>query len=494
MRIERIALTNFKSINHVVLEGLTSLNVIFGPTNSGKTSILEAVYFQFHHQHFSLETAYDEFLHSKADHSSSMLTVETVWQCTESLPALDLKPNDRLTCQTTVRFDGHNRQSDDVLLLNGKPETNAERTRVVFQTIRGVVKFSSSRRPGDTKKAYFPSEEETREQRRQRFLVALRELEIQGNHYELFLAQLQRMFPHLVYQGSSEQDIIDFFGTGFLGTAKLFVYLFDARYSVVLIDEPEIHFYPSLTRRFVRVLREVCTMQHKQIFLSTHATLFLREPNLGNFYHIAKSRHYQTTLRRVDQLTLLEGMDILNASPETVLQSDVIIYVEGPWDIGVLKEFLAKFPELTYTVSTVMHLGGGAMGNSNVDPVALKMHNPLSFVLIDSERKKPNGPADPAHQDFLNRCHAAHLSCTMLERAAMENYFTPRALRAVFGDKIPASFETHAFKSLAAQGLRWYDKIMNAKVARKMTRAEIEQYPDLAAFFKTLIGVSEQLQ
>lgn len=494
MILTGVALSNFKSINRGVIEDLAPLNVIFGPTNSGKSSILEAVYFQFHHQQFSHTEAYGEFLHSKADPQNATLQVETTWQCAEGIPALDLKMNDRLVCTSTVVFSGSVRTPEDTLSINGVAEKNTDRAQAAFRTLRGLVKFSSSRRPGDSKRTYFPGEEETPEQRRQRFLVALKELEIQGNHYQLFLSQLQRMFPHLVYQGASEQDIMDFFGTGFLGTAKLFVYLFDARYSLVLIDEPEIHFYPSLTRRFVRVLREVCASQKKQIVLSTHATSFLREPNLGNFYHIAKSRHYQTSLRRVDQLTLLEGLDVLNATPETVLQSDCIVYVEGPWDIGVLKEFLAKYPELTYTNIMVLHLGGGAMGNTNVDPVALKVHNPLSFILVDSERKKPGGVADPSHQDFMDRCHAAHLSCTMLERAAMENYFTPRALRVVFGDKIPARFENHSFRSLPAQGLRWYEKNMNARVAHAMTRDEIEQYPELKNFFHDLITVSEQLQ
>lgn len=244
----------------------------------------------------------------------------------------------------------------------------------------------------------------------------------------------------------------------------------------------------------MHVLHEVAERLNKQIIIATHATLFLQEKDLGRFYHLTKSQHYITRVRSVDQRHLLEGLDMLNAPPEAILQTDIVVYVEGPFDIGVMQEFIGKFEELEHTTITVLHLGGGSMGNIEVDPVNLKLHNPLSFVLIDSERTSHGGLPDPAHDDFQRRCHAARLSCTMLERQAIENYFPSRALRSIFNERIPPGFATKPYKTLVRQGLPWYDKASNRQVARAMTREEIEAHPDLAKFFHELITVSQQVQ
>lgn len=494
MKLRGIELTNFKSINRVAIDDLAPINVFFGPTNSGKTSLLESMYFQFHHEQIVDPKRYYDFLHSKANPKDSLLVVSSSWVLEEQVPALDLHSQDAITCVTRVRFSAEEPRLEDQVMINGKAEENLDRQQAIFTFFRGSMKFSSSRRPGDTKLTYYPGPEEANEQRRQRFLISLQELKIQGDHYQEFLSHLQKLFPHLVYGNDTERDIIDFFGMGFLGTAKLFVYLFDARFQLVLIDEPEIHFYPTLARRFVKVLHEAVENLNKQIILATHSTLFLQERHLGNFYHASKSKHYMTHVRRVDENNLLEGLDILNTPPEAILQSDMVIYVEGPTDIGVMQEFLNKFSELEHTDVTVLHLGGGSMGNIEVDPLDLKKNNPLSFVLIDSERTRHGGPAEASHADFQRRAYATHLFCMMLERQAIENYFTARALRVVFGKKIPAAFENKPYKPLKHQGLTWYEKNMNRQVARAMTREEIESYPDLKEFFADVLLVNKQVQ
>ncbi len=495
MQLVSIEIQNFKSIHYAKVEKLSKINIFFGPTNSGKTSFLESIFFQSNHQRFSDPQKYFEFLHSKANPKDSLLKVQTEWVVVESIPQVNLRPHDAIRCLTQVHFSEKAPIVEEQVFINSTEEENQERQAEIFLHFRNAVKLSSSRRPGDSKQTYFPGPDETTDERKQRFIKTLDELELQGNQYHEFLSHIQRLFPHLVYSMASKEDILDFFGLGFLGTAKLFIYLFDARYSLVLIDEPEVHFYPSLVHRFVPVLYEVAEKLGKQIIISTHSTLFLHEHNLGNFYHITKTAHYHTLVRRVDQNDLLQGLDLLNAPPESILQSDVVVYVEGPWDVAVMNECITKFPELKHVNLIVLQLGGGAMGNGNVDPTQLKLHNPLSFILIDSERKSKNSDPDPAHEIFYRRCQQAKVYCIMLERQAMENYFTPRALREVFGaERIPQHFDMDPYKPLTHQGMRWFDKAMNRKIAKAMTREEIESYPDLKAFFEELITISKQVQ
>jgi AAA15 family ATPase/GTPase len=41
--LEAVEISDFKSIKHVRIEGLSKINVFFGPNNSGKSSILQAI-------------------------------------------------------------------------------------------------------------------------------------------------------------------------------------------------------------------------------------------------------------------------------------------------------------------------------------------------------------------------------------------------------------------------------------------------------------------
>lgn len=43
--IQKIEIENFRGIKHGGLDGLTDFNVIIGPNNSGKSTILEALWF-----------------------------------------------------------------------------------------------------------------------------------------------------------------------------------------------------------------------------------------------------------------------------------------------------------------------------------------------------------------------------------------------------------------------------------------------------------------
>lgn len=493
MKLVRIKLQNFKSIDQAAVERVGSINVVFGPTNCGKTSLLESIYFQFNHQRLVSPMAYFEFLHSKADPRNSTVLVETEWLTKELVPTPNLRPKDRVVCLTTLRFSTEEPKVEDTVLINGKHEENLERQQAIFLYMRNSIKLSSSRRPGDSKKIYFPGPEETHEVRRHRFLRSLQEMELQGAQYQEFLSRLQKLFPHLIYGADTKKDILEFFGLGFLRTPKLFTYLFDARFSLILIDEPEIHFYPSLMPHFVEVLREVVENLGKQIILGTHSSLFLSERGLGDFYHITKSKHYRTYVRPVEPGNLLEGIEFLNTSPDVILQSDLVIYTEKEWDVAVIEEFVGKFEELDRVKIAVLQLST-SLDSQALDPVKLKRLNPLSFVILPSGDRNPNGTLSGAAAGFLNRCYSAQLFCQFLDRRGFENYFSPRSLREIFGtSKVHENFRQDPHGKLTAV-LPSYTAEWNRRVARAMTREEIEAHPNLKAFFQEVVRVSLQVQ
>lgn len=478
MRLTNLQLTNFQAIDSLTLGDLGPLNVLIGPPHSGKTSILESLYFQFHHEGLQDAKAYFQFLNRSLASGQFYSIVSTFDDSGASF-----------RCSTTVRLEGttpryENRVWRETAALSDD-DAAAFRTRV-----RSALKFLAT--PHTDKRMYFPEPDEPDADRRQRLLAELASL-ANSPRYRVFTDGIRTVFPHLPAQ-ADPQAVQDFFGTGFAETLKLFIYLYHPSFPIVLIDEPEIYLYADLTHRFLRlVAHEVRTNPDKQVLIASHAPVLLNQPIPAATYLVTRQKSGQAHVARVSHQQLVSQFDIFGAKPADVITSEMVIYVEGPSDIGVFEEFLKKFPELRDTQISVFQLGGDAMGHDEVDPVKLKQHNPFSFAVIDSERHAAGGSPEPAHQRFIDRCYDAKLYCMMLERAAIENYFTPHALQEYYrGRHIAPTFTNHPYRTLKRQGIGMYEKGHARGIAALMTRADIESFRDLRAFFQELISVVQK--
>lgn len=480
MRILSLKLKNFQAIDSLALSDFGRVNILIGPRHSGKTSILESLYFQFHHQSIQDEQAFFAFLnrtHGKADGYYSLET--TIREGRRAF-----------TITTEVSTKGKRGSAGDTITEGGSVLQRVAGKKLTREFGNRMKYLSSWER---SKAVYYPGKETT-EQRKKRFRSALDGLAKQRVPWGDFLSALQELFPHIQLADKPKEAIEEFFGLGFLSTVKMLMYLYDKRYDVVLIDEPEIYFYPGLARKFLHILREAVAEEYtQQVFIATHSPMFLNQKNIRDFYHIQRDGTGRVKAAKRNRDELLRSLDYAGMRPDSILTAEMILYVEGPWDIAVFEEFVAKFWELQDVHLSIQQLGGGAVGNLNLDPVRLKENNLFSFVVLDSEKRSARDAGDQSHYRFAERAKRAHVYSLVLERRAIENYFTPRALRSVFRGRVPKHFENRPYRLLGHQ-LRWYEKEHNRRVAKAMTRKEIESYPDLRRLFATLIAASRQFR
>lgn len=475
MRFTSLTLRNFQAIDSIALADFGALNIFIGPKHSGKTSILESVYFQFHHQSLQDEQAYFTFLNRAHGTQEVFYSVETSIREGRS--------------QYTVATGVQKGKAGDRVSIGPRTTTETEQRRVIDRLGERIKFIPSWER--HSKDVYYGGPESAAAQR-ERFSIALKELSQNPLAWRAYSETLADFFPNLFLGKNPRQDILDFFGTGFFGTAKILLYLHDPRVDVLLVDEPEIYFYPSLARKLVRLMADLIRQGiQKQVFIATHSPIFLNQREITHFYHIQRDHDGHIRAARRDRDTLLRSLEYTGTRPESILTAEMILYVEGPSDIAVFEEFVQKFPELSHVHISFQQLGGGAVGNSNVDPLRLKENNLLSFVVLDSERRGKGDAGDKSHFAFRDRCYAAHVYCLVLDRRAIENYFTPRALRAAFGDRVPRAFVNRPYELLDRQ-LRWYDKEMNRQVAHAMTKQEILAYPDLRHLFSALVAAGKK--
>lgn len=103
------------------------------------------------------------------------------------------------------------------------------------------------------------------------------------------------------------------------------------------------------------------------------------------------------------------------------------------------------------------------------------------FALIDSERSAKDEELEPKRAEFTELCEKAHIACHVLERRAIENYFTKYAIKKVKGNDYHTLGAYEQFKSHSP---RWA-KSENWQIAREMALEDLEG-TDLGEFLESL--------
>lgn len=166
--------------------------------------------------------------------------------------------------------------------------------------------------------------------------------------------------------------------------------------SVILLEEPELHLHPELQRQLMNFFANETDNQY---FLTTHSATIMDSP-----------------LSTVTSVKLFEGMSIcempvhrndkheicrqLGYRPSDLLQSNFLIWVEGPSDRIYLNFWInTADPELKEGWHyTIMFYGGRLLSHLTADePVApelidLMSINRLSAIVIDSDKPDESAP------------------------------------------------------------------------------------------------------
>lgn len=249
------------------------------------------------------------------------------------------------------------------------------------------------------------------------------------------------------------------------------------RPSFILIDEPELHLHPSLQLDFLTTLASYAT---EGIIFSTH-NYGLARSAADAVYGVRRRGQGESEVYPLESMPRLsEFLGEMSFSGYRELGFEKILLVEGPTDVRAIQQFLRMLDKDHKVV--LLQLGGSSLINavSETELQEIKRISPNVSALIDSERAVAGGTLSPERQQFQAHCSAADIPCKVLERRAIENYFSDAAVKVVNGPKYRALAPFEDLKD-ASPGWRKAD---NWKIAREMTLDHLD--PDLKAFLENL--------
>lgn len=210
---------------------------------------------------------------------------------------------------------------------------------------------------------------------------------------------------------------------------------------VVTIEEPEIHLHPDLQRKFLRFIAEQTANTY---YITTHSNVFLDARSDVNVYHVrfdgqrSEFVHAETTARSREVLT------DMGYKASDLLQSNCVIWVEGPSDRVYLNQWLAlTAPDLVEGIHySIAFYGGSVLPHftASADPVddlvdVLRINRHAVFVMDrdgDSETAQLG-----AGKSRIQRALGED-ACWVTKGREIENYIPLGLIQRVLREKYPA--------------------------------------------------------
>lgn len=284
----------------------------------------------------------------------------------------------------------------------------------------------------------------------------------------------------LLIDGKSHR--LDDVGSGVAHLIQLITHIAKNRPGLVLIDEPEVGFHPSLQ---VEALSALTSFGQQSILFATHQ-YGLAASFADRTFSIIRENGYSRIQRLEATPNLAELMGAMSYRLGREIGINRVLLVEGPTEIRIVSHFLRQLnKQRTYIL---LPLGGasGINGNAAEQLNELKRICPDIRALVDSERTSPAGTPARNVIAFDEVCQSLGVPCHILNRRAMENYFPDAAIKRVLG---PAFSAIDPFTKLCDHSKPWH-KSENWRIAAETAFSEIED-TDLGRFFAQLPSSNE---
>jgi ABC-type cobalamin/Fe3+-siderophores transport system ATPase subunit len=273
---------------------------------------------------------------------------------------------------------------------------------------------------------------------------------------------------------------LDEIGGGIAHFIMVLAYAATRRPPYVFIDEPELNLHPSLQLDFLTTLANYA---EEGVIFATHS-IGLARAGAETLYSVRRLRSGESEVREFEGTPRLpEFLGELSFSGYQELGFDKVLLVEGSTDVKVFQRLLRLYRAEHEVV--LLPLGGSTMiHRQSADELGeIKRITQNVFAIVDSEKAEQGVDLPPERAAFQEACREADITCIILERRAVENYFTDRAVKAALGQAYSA---LEPYEALRETDPTW-PKSDNWRIAGNIERAELAN-TDLGAALELVVA------
>ncbi|MCG9970940.1 ATP-dependent nuclease [Christiangramia crocea] len=232
---------------------------------------------------------------------------------------------------------------------------------------------------------------------------------------------------------------LESFGTGIHQLVILCSTLVIHENCIVCLEEPEIHLHPELQRKFIRFLDKT----NNQYFITTHSNIFLDSSKNTSIYHIRNNGKFSEISHADRSKKSIQILDDLGYQSSDILQSNGVIWVEGPSDRVYLLKWLKILDDqlIEGLHFTIMFYGGRLLSHLSFqnevivkDLISLLKLNRNAFVIMDRDGFTSQAKINCTKKRI--KSEIGEKKCWITKGREIENYLTESTLSKWIDKKI----------------------------------------------------------
>lgn len=230
---------------------------------------------------------------------------------------------------------------------------------------------------------------------------------------------------------------------------------------IFAFEELENNLHPALQRRLFMYLRNIALDKQTIFFLTTHSSvvidLFSNDAN-AQIHHIQHNGKEATSTPVTTYIEMSGILDDLDVRASDLLQSNGIIWVEGPsdriyvnrwieiWSKGQLHEG-SHYQCVFYGGRLLAHLSA-SIPEEKEDLIKILLTNRNAIVLIDSDKKNKTGKINNTKSRMRDEIKKIDGFCWITKGKEVENYIPKSAMCSLYGQKVAKGVDLYeAFDS-----------------------------------------------
>ena len=223
---------------------------------------------------------------------------------------------------------------------------------------------------------------------------------------------------------------------------------------IYAFEELENNLHPALQRKLFEYIYKYAQDNDIMIFLTTHSHVAINtfcDKEGTQIFHVEKQDGV-SKMHKIDDYisksTLLNDLDVRESY---ILQSNGIIWVEGPSDRVYIKRWLKIFGGDEIEEGRdyqFLYYGGRLLSHYTAeqdceDLISILLTNRNAAIVIDSDKRKNNSKINETKKRVKNEFEKYGAFCWITKGKEIENYLEKEAIEEAFGKKVGKQCEQY---------------------------------------------------
>lgn len=277
---------------------------------------------------------------------------------------------------------------------------------------------------------------------------------------------------------------------------------------IFALEELENNLHPSLQRRLFSFIYNWGVKNNTTVFLTTHShipiNMFsgIKNASIVHLRNIDNTIVPKVTLNFQDNTSILQDLDV---KASDLLQSNGIIWVEGPTDRMYLNKWIHIFTdgELKEGVQyQIVYYGGRLLSHFSAESeieqgelINILLTNRNCAIVIDSDKRARNTVINATKKRILEEFEKIGAFAWITKGKEIENYIPQKAIEDLYGKKVSVDFTTYMnikdylekFKKGAGISYERNKVAFAEKIIPHLHKEDLENTHDLKPKIKELI-------